>query len=325
MEVSFTGDILSHGRCRRSWAYESHAGFNPYEQTQAMEGRLLHHAMEWLGRRLQADGVHATRSECASQLERIFRSLYAQGIRSAFRSKADLIGDVVGRLYDGDVPNSVVQTVLEGARHIEYEMRTVRQVVAGDYGGKSKLVLTGVVDLVTQLGSPLSYRRTWVWSGAALLDGHPEDLLTRAQPGDVEIWDYKGSRSSTRYVESYVKQLLTYANLYADRTGSAPARCVVYFVNEPDEDKRLLAIPIDGPRLEAALSWTFDEVREIADTISQFQLDPLSVSGGGSGGEITGELRQQCILCAQRFDCAEFVDHEPAGSRELDLRDVLKN
>ena len=43
IEVSYTGDLLAHRRCPRAWAYEKHAGFVPYEQVQAMEGRLLHH------------------------------------------------------------------------------------------------------------------------------------------------------------------------------------------------------------------------------------------------------------------------------------------
>ena len=47
VEVSYTGDLLAHRRCPRSWVYEQHAGFHPYEQIQAMEGRLVHHAMEW--------------------------------------------------------------------------------------------------------------------------------------------------------------------------------------------------------------------------------------------------------------------------------------
>jgi hypothetical protein len=33
--------------------YEKRAGFHPYEVVQAMEGRLVHHAMEWLTRQHQ--------------------------------------------------------------------------------------------------------------------------------------------------------------------------------------------------------------------------------------------------------------------------------
>ena len=53
IEVSYTGDLLAHRRCGRAWAYEKHAGFHPYEVVQAMEGRLIHHAMEWLTRQYQ--------------------------------------------------------------------------------------------------------------------------------------------------------------------------------------------------------------------------------------------------------------------------------
>lgn len=37
IEVSYTGDLLAHRRCARSWAYEKYTGFQPYEQVQAME------------------------------------------------------------------------------------------------------------------------------------------------------------------------------------------------------------------------------------------------------------------------------------------------
>ena len=48
IEVSYTGDLLAHRRCARAWCFEKQAGFQPYEAVQAMEGRLVHHAMEWL-------------------------------------------------------------------------------------------------------------------------------------------------------------------------------------------------------------------------------------------------------------------------------------
>ena len=47
MEVSYTGDLLGHRRCPRAWCYERQAGFYPYEQVQAMEGRLS--IMRWNG------------------------------------------------------------------------------------------------------------------------------------------------------------------------------------------------------------------------------------------------------------------------------------
>ena len=85
IEVSYTGDLLAHRRCGRAWAYEKRAGFHPYEVVQAMEGRLVHHAMEWLTRQYQEVlGRHATAEELRTQMEHYFRVLWARGIRTAF-------------------------------------------------------------------------------------------------------------------------------------------------------------------------------------------------------------------------------------------------
>jgi hypothetical protein len=88
IEVSYTGDLLAR-RCRRAWAYEKRAGFHPYEVVQAMEGRLVHHAMEWLTRQHQealGRHRHATRAELRAQLEHYFRVLWAGGTRTRFAS-----------------------------------------------------------------------------------------------------------------------------------------------------------------------------------------------------------------------------------------------
>jgi len=66
LEVSYTGDILAHRRCRRSWCYEKYAGFYPYEQVQAMEGRLVHHAMEWLALRFRETSKHPTAADACT-------------------------------------------------------------------------------------------------------------------------------------------------------------------------------------------------------------------------------------------------------------------
>src|SRR5690242_15501786 len=101
IEVSYTGDILAHRRCARAWAYEKKAQFHPYEQVQAMEGRLLHHAMEWLTRRYAETGAHATRDDLDRQLDSYFRVLWARGIKTAFTSKADTLTRVGDNLFPG--------------------------------------------------------------------------------------------------------------------------------------------------------------------------------------------------------------------------------
>jgi hypothetical protein len=207
IEVSYTGDLLAHRRCRRAWAYEKRAGFHPYEVVQAMEGRLVHHAMEWLTRQHQealGRRRHATEAELRAQLEHYFRVLWARGIRTTFASKQETIDRVVGNLYPGGRIDPVVKAVIEGAQHTEYELRAVKKVLPADaasFSGKSRILLTGILDLVIQQRSPLTYQRWWVWDSVADLRGHVEETMTTAATGEVEIWDYKGTRANSPFVD----------------------------------------------------------------------------------------------------------------------------
>src|SRR5580704_1502448 len=142
IEVSYTGDLLAHRRCARAWAYEKRAGFQPYEVVQAMEGRLVHHAMEWLTRQYQEEldrRRHVTDEELRRQLDRYFKVLWARGIRTTFESKQATLDRVVGNLFPRGQIDLVVKAVVEGALHTEYELRAVKKVMpadAADFAGK---------------------------------------------------------------------------------------------------------------------------------------------------------------------------------------------
>src|SRR5262249_23268175 len=129
IEVSYTGDLLAHRRCPRAWCYEKYAGFYPYEQIQAMEGRLVHHAMEWLARRYRETQKHPTVEEFNDQLERFFRVLWSRGLRTAFTTKAETLKRVENNLFRGGKLGPIVRAVVEGALHTEYEIRAVKKLI----------------------------------------------------------------------------------------------------------------------------------------------------------------------------------------------------
>lgn len=333
LELSYTGDLLAHRRCSRAWAYEKHAGFHPYEQIQAMEGRLVHHAMEWLTRRYQTTGLHAAMPELRAQLEHYFRVLWARGIRTAFRSKKETLDGVMGHLFPGDALDPIAQAAIEGAEHTEYELRSVRKFMGPLNGGKQKLLLTGILDLVVQQKNPLSYQRVYEWKSSQTWDGGVVSKTLTAQPGDVEIWDYKATQSSTSLLPDYIRQMLTYAYLYEERSGQLPVRCVLYFVNEKNRDKKLLAIEIDQDLIRRAVDWTMNEAIEIQQTLAQFQMDPGVVPGGERsrlteqvGQRITTDLQAQCTACSLRFDCSEYLTHLGGCNHpDVDIWNVFKN
>jgi hypothetical protein len=333
IEVSYTGDLLAHRRCPRAWAYEKYAGFHPYEQVQAMEGRLIHHAMEWLARRLRETGREAKAEDARQQLERYFRVLWARGFRTTFMSKEETLTRVMANLFPQGKIDPIVSAAIKGAVHTEYELRTVRKLVQGDFAGKSRLMLTGVLDLVVQQQQPLTYERSWVWTNGKRLKGKPAASRLSAATGDLEIWDYKGTRAETTYKEDYVRQLLTYAALYRDQVGTLPKRCVLFFVNEPSREARLLAVPIDDTIVDRALAWTLEQVKHLRQTTLRFEKSPCSVDGGSLqlganpvGERIDGELSKQCTACSFRFDCSEYIAFlKDSKHPDVRLDNVSKN
>ncbi len=333
LEVSYTGDLLAHRRCPRAWAYEKYAGFHPYEQAQAMEGRLVHHGMEWLTNHFRQTQSHANAQQLQDQLLYYFKVLWARGVKTAFASKTETVTRVRENLFPGGNMHPTVRAAIEGATHSEYEIRTVRKLIREDFAGKEKLLLTGILDLVVQLEHPLRYQTTWAWSDEESLTGEAATTATQAAIGDVEIWDYKGSRSSTPFLSAFVLQLLTYAGLYAEHAGQLPSRCVIFFVNEPDPTRQLLAIPISREIVAKAEQWTISQAKRLRQTMLTFEGNPLAVSGGHLeqhnlplADRIDGELAQQCTACGVRFDCLAYqAKLADPNHNDLSLINTRKN
>jgi hypothetical protein len=158
----------------------------------------------------------------------------------------------------------------------------------------------------------------------------------RVTVATATIWDYKGTRSSTGYLEDYVRQVVTYAALLEDRLG-LPERCVLFFVNEPDRKKRLLAVPITREVVDGAVDWTLEQVGDLRQTVLRMQDDPLSIEGGDLRlrdlplkDRVTTELKAQCTACGQRFDCSAYRSFLGPGKRgsehnDVDILNVAKN
>jgi len=336
IEVSYTGDLLAHRRCPRAWAYEKHAGFVPYEQVQAMEGRLLHHVMEWMSRTYREEGNLASREEVFEQLERFYRILRSRGITTSFASRQEVLERITSNLFRGRGLRKPVAAAIRGAEHTEYELRSVRKVLNTEFAGKSRILLTGIIDLVLQQQDPLTYQQVWRWDDIESLEGQAEPGDDDAAPGDREIWDIKGSRIKTPYLIDYVRQVITYAALFRERTGTLPRRCVLFFVNEARDEDALLSIPADDEVVDSGLRWTVAQVADLQRTLTSFEDDPGAVPGGTVlrrerpvGDRVDEVLSTQCTGCAQRFDCEEYTTHlgSTAGrvKNDVSLYTVTKN
>jgi len=206
----------------------------------------------------------------------------------------------------------------------------VKKLVALDHDGKDRLLLTGILDLVVQLRNPLRYERVWKWSDKPKLDGEVQKGTIVAKVNDLEIWDYKGTRGDSPYMRDYVLQLLTYANLYRERTGKRPERCILFFINEKKRADQLVAIPLEDDLLDVAVAWTIDRVKDVQKTMRAYEADPCAVDGGDhvKNGQlqVSESLSKQCTACGRRFDCDSYKRRLGGSTHpDVDLQNVKKN
>ena len=109
--------------------------------------------------------------------------------------------------------------------------------------------------------------------GDFILHGNVDVLADSGGGGAVEIWDYKGKWSPSRrdpFYQRYVFQMQVYADLYRQKTGVAPAKAVLYFLNElagPEPATRpvnaLLEVDLEAESVQSALQSFGNTVREI--------------------------------------------------------------
>ena len=226
-----------------------------------------------------------------------------------------------------------VQLIVESAKHTEYELRSVKDLLPSTLAtAKSKVLLRGILDVVIQHTTPMTYHYVWKPNGPNSIKGALHQETFTAKTDDIEIWDYKGSKLSLTYLDNYILQLLTYAALYEKKTGHLPVRCVLFFVNEKTRAKQLVRVELNRDLLNLAMDWTLKQVDGIQHTIEAFQQDTHSVEGGDKCNNgtytISKELTQQCTTCSLRFDCTSYANHIQASggsTRDLDRLDIFKN
>ena len=144
-----------------------------------------------------------------------------------------------------------------------------------------------------------------------ILHGNVDVLAHSGTPnsGQVEIWDYKGatrpSMGDPEY-QRYVFQLQVYADLYRRKTGQAPTKAILYFLNELAPDpaphtrpvNALLEVNLDQSAVQQALQSFGQTVQQIESCRSSRQWpDPAE-----DPGEAT------CDACDLRWNCSAAVN-----------------
>ena len=143
-----------------------------------------------------------------------------------------------------------------------------------------------------------------------ILHGNVDVLAHSDADGDngVEIWDYKGaykpSLGDPEY-QRYVFQMQVYADLYRQKTGTAPTKAILYFLNElaPDPEptirpvNALLEVDLDQIAVQQALQSFKQTVQQIEDCRSTRQWpDPMVAPN-----------QPTCNACDLRWNCRAAV------------------
>lgn len=142
--------------------------------------------------------------------------------------------------------------------------------------------------------------------GPYILHGNVDVLaVALGTPGAEEIWDYKGgSKPSIRepVYERYIFQMQVYSELYRRRTGRAPARAVLYFLNELAGAAEPVATPanaiLEVPLDPAVVGTAMDSFSQTVQSIERCR-DTNSWPGPAAAPPI-----ETCNACDLRWTCS---------------------
>jgi putative RecB family exonuclease len=144
--------------------------------------------------------------------------------------------------------------------------------------------------------------------GQYVLRGVVDVLATGAgadsDPSKMEIWDYKGTKMpdlSSQGLQDYVWQMCVYAELYRVRSGAYPAKAVLYFLNELDQEPEPTSRPLRAVyEVEFTAKMIHDALKEFHATAQQIitcqatRTWPLPSHDPG---------KETCDICDIRWNC----------------------
>ncbi len=265
---SVTSDILAYQQCSIQYGAFAVRRYEPALVVQLFYGTIIHQVLDRAHAHFRGElGVPPGTLPTDSDIERYFTEV--ENALKARRIRA------VGNVREQALRVLTRFNSLEGPalypRIIDTEC--LLQADQQDY------ILHGNVDVLAQSDAPNS--------------------------GQVEIWDYKGSKRPSMgdpEYQRYVFQLQVYADLYRRKTGAAPTRAILYFLNELAPDpapavrpiNALLEVNLDPSAVQQALQSFGQTVNQIESCRSSRNWpDPIE-----DPGEAT------CDACDLRWNCS---------------------
>lgn len=271
--LSLTSDIVSYRRCSRQYGYFGNDGFVPAHAVQIFYGTIIHQVLDHCHRHYNGlagypRGTMPTDSDLELYFGEVENALKSHGVRPTTPAVRDKALAVLKTFNRIEGP-----TLYPRVFNTEYRLESDR----GPY------VLRGVVDVLA--------------SGP----GSGDD------PGQMEIWDYKGTNMpplSSQSLQDYTWQMCVYAELYKVRSGVYPAKAILYFLNElyvrPGDP------PVTSPPLRAVYEVIFTSVM-INDALREFdttarQIIACQASRNWPNPTSNPEV-ETCDICDIRWNC----------------------
>lgn len=294
-KYSTTGDILGFRRCRRQYGIFKARGFEASADTQLYFGTLIHDVLDQINREYRINSSIPDEAEVKELVEEAHERLSRSGIRPYNPTQQkERACKLIWRFIQ-----------LVGAKffpHVqETEYRLERELVTNL---NRPYILHGIVDIL---------------SGAI---AHDLGLNYATFNDDIEIWDYKSGKmppTNSPLKDDYIYQMWVYAELYRQQTGEYPARCVLVFIGELDNDAKwkieptvkgfaniFLSVDPNPGRIKRAIDSFHATVEDIeAERALLFENQWKAPTHDVDG--------QTCEACELRYDCDKF----PQGAKAL--------
>jgi hypothetical protein len=234
---SVTADILAYEQCSLQYAAFAVRRYEPALVVQLFYGTVIHQVLDrahahYRGELGVPPGTFPSDGDIDNYFTQVENALIARRIR-AVQSVREQARNILKRFNSLEGPTLY-------PRIIDTECRL--QADQGQY------ILHGNVDVLA----------------ASSVNGNPS----------VEIWDYKGAnRPSVGEPDHqrYVFQMQVYADLYRQKTGTAPSKAILYFLNELSGDpaptvrpvNALLEVNLDTSAVQQALQSFGQTVQQI--------------------------------------------------------------
>ena len=314
---SVTQDVVGYRRCPRQYgAFRVH-NYAPAHQTQLYFGTILHQVL---------DRCHA---HFHGQMDPATAGTLPDGGRILPDADIENYFSALRAALDADMPQPAPPTDLIGYfLDVEDGLKSqgIRAITPD-----LRLKALRILQYFNTLEGPDLYPRVRDTELRLQADQHTHilngvvDLLVETlgaeDPGECEIWDYKGmSRVGLLRVDldTYLFQMRVYARLYQLKYGVLPKRVVLYFLGELDGPTPPASRPANATlELDIHHGMTAGEIDEALqafnETVAAIENSRATDTWPcAAPGEIS---EQDCAICDLRWDCTT-----PNGGRGVALR-----